>query len=230
MDRIKFKEISIIIPCYNEAQRIESTVKRIMDDLRDVAFFELVLVDDGSTDDTFQALKRIYYNYSGFIRVLSYNKNWGKGHAVYQGIDMSVYPIKLILDADYSVSARYIKNIDFKGYPQQFIVKGQRQQVRRQPIYRIILGKAWQVLVWLMTGLNMDTQCPFTLLRFKKKDYKELHINGFAFDVELLYLAKRKNYLIMPYPVRYYNTKDSKVTITKTIEMFWDLLRIRKKK
>lgn len=227
MDKTKFKEVSIIIPCYNEGSMIEKTIKKIMDDLRDVALFEIILVDDGSTDDTFQALKRIYYNYTGFIRVISYSKNWGKGHAVYQGIDMSIYPIKLILDADYSVSAGYIKNIDFKALPKQFIIKGQRKQVNKQPIYRLFLGKCWQYLVYFWTGLNMDTQCPFTLLRFKKKDYNELKINGFAFDVELLSLARRKNYLIIPYPVRYYNTKNSKVTILKTLDMFSDLVRIR---
>lgn len=218
--------ISFIIPCYNEGKRLRASLnKLIYYALKKDS--QIVLVDDGSTDNTFQIMQDFWARYPKHILVVSSSENFGKGFAVRTGLSLKKYEVALILDADLSVCPSELDTIKHIGN-RHFIIKGERNQVEPQPFYRIFLGKCWQVLVWLRTGIFMDTQCPFTMLYLPKDLIDDLKINGFAFDVEILYKAKKKHIAIIEKPVNYYNDPDSKVTFKKTAQMFWDLLRIRK--
>ena len=220
-------EISIIIPAYNEGKTIKQNVMKVFEFFKQYFKdfdFEIIVVNDGSTDDTLEKLLEIHILP---LKVFSNEKNKGKGFAVRQGLLQSKYDTKLLLDADLSVHPDFIftvpLNTDFD------IFQGQRIQVTRQPLRRIFAGKILKLLVYLMTGIFADTQCPFKILRLPQSFYKSLKIDGFSFDVEILYKAKKQGRKIIYGNVDYYNVEDTRVTFRKTISMFFELLRIRKK-
>lgn len=220
-------KISVIIPCYNEEATIVSTIKKIAFYLELKKYeYEMIVIDDGSTDKTVKKLIRLMKSLKQLFFV-TYSPNKGKGFAVRKGLLLSKYKTKLILDADLSVSIVHLSRM--KPIKGNGIIKGQRVQTIKQPFYRILVGKIWQILVFLRTGIYMDTQNPFTLLKLPEKFYKGLEIDGFAFDVEILYKAKGLGYSIKKVNVVYENKPDSKVTLRKTIAMFFELLRIKKR-
>lgn len=222
-------KISIIIPCFNEEATIVSTIKKIAFYLELKKYeYEIIVIDDGSTDKTVKKFTNLMRTHHRNLFFLSFKQNRGKGVAVRKGLLLSKYKTKLILDADLSVSIVHLSRIKIakKGYS---VIKGQRVQTIKQPFYRILVGKMWKMLVFLRTGLFMDSQCPFFLLNLPDKFYKGLKINGFAFDVEILYKAKQAGYPIKKVNVVYENKPDSKVTLRKTISMFFEILSIRKR-
>lgn len=216
----------MVIPAYNESACIARTVQ----DARRVLTMrgwqvEVVVVDDGSTDGTLEVLRTMR---DAWLNVASFSQNHGKGFAVRIGCLCASNPNILMLDADHSVHAKELNTPGevLAGRQRYFVLKGSREQVVKQPLYRLFAGKVWQALVWLKTGMWMDTQCPFMFMRLPRTFFKKLYINGFAFDVELLKNAKKHNYEVIVQQVRYYNRKDSKVTILKTVAMFYDLLKV----
>lgn len=223
----------MIIPAYNETERLGRTVKEVHDFLSIRKFeFQITIVNDGSTDKTFQKILSLMSQMKN-ISVISYENNKGKGYAVRQGLLQAKYKTCVVLDADNSVS---ITELDyfFEASESYTIFKnpfiyGDREQVVSQPIHRIILGKIFKVLVWMTTGIYADTQCPFKILNIDKQIIKELTIDGFAYDVELFYVLKKHGINGRSMIVSYINEKGSKVTIKKTIQMGIDLLKIRRK-
>lgn len=226
------KKISVIIPAYNEEINLGKTlveINRYFTKSNREYLFEIVVVNDGSTDKTQKIIFESMKNHLPILPV-SYKENKGKGYAVRRGLLEANHDLCLVLDADLSVKLHEfgiaVSKFNLKQH-QLFIVKGQRNQVVRQPLYRIFVGKCWKVLVYLKTGLYLDSQCPFTLLNLPKSFYKELKIDGFAFDVEILNNAKKKNIPIHKMSVDYYNQRDSSVTLKGTIQMFKDLFKIK---
>lgn len=224
------KEISVIIPCYNEAMRISDTVKVVDDYLKQKHFnYEIILVNDGSTDNTLDIILSLSHKYKNLYFFTS-QTNRGKGFAVRQGLLMARYYSKLILDADMSVGITELYKLNWIWLRDIKILKGQRIQVKKQPIHRIFAGKCFKILVWLFTGLYMDTQSPFTFLRLPTEFYQDLKIEGFAFDVEILYNAKLQGIKIEKIDVDYYNEEDSSVKLKHYFLMFKELLEIKKRK
>lgn len=229
----KFK-LSVVIPCYNESNRIEKTIIELTKFFftnRAIFTYELIFIDDGSTDDTYEKVNYMSEQYPN-IRVLTYNRNAGKGFAVRTGLKEAKYDNILILDADLSVKPNNLLNsilwFNFND-TEPFAVIGERIQVIKQPIYRIFAGLCFRNLVKVLFKLPFnDTQNPYKVLHNIHKDfYNYLKTDGFSYDVELLY--KLKQYQIDTYKTRvmYFNDTESKVTIKKAIKMFFELLRIR---
>lgn len=224
--------ISVMIPCYNE----EKIIKKTMDDLVDffeknnkkIFDYELIFVDDGSKDKTFDILTDNHLNRK--IRIISYYSNRGKGYAVRKGLSSAKFNTILILDADLSVRPEEIFKVKnfIKGWDEPFLIIGERRQVIKQPLHRILAGFCFR---WLVKALFYwhynDTQCPYKILNnIPREIYLNLKIDGFSYDVELIKRVNEK-YIIHEQEVKYYNKKESKVTIKKTIRMFFDLLKIR---
>ncbi len=223
------KKISVIIPCYNEQERIEKTVRRSIVFLNDNGFeYEIMLVNDGSTDATLTVFKRLKIQYK-YIDYVSYQKNYGKGFAVSQGLLRSKYFTKVIIDADNSVALTELYKLNWDWIQSTEVIKGQRIQAVRQPIYRLFVGKCFKIIVWIFTGLYLDSQSPFTILRLSQDFYLELEIDGFAYDVEILYIAKQYNIPINKIFVEYKNDFDSKVTFWKSLLMLKEIKKIKKK-
>lgn len=226
--------ISIVIPAYNEEKRLPDTLKKIVVYLASKKYdYELIIVDDGSKDNT----ASIPHNYDPNIKVIKLEKNMGKGAAVRTGMLAATGDIILFTDADSSTPIYEIeKLIPFieQGYD---IVIGSRaldnSQIKiHQPFYREMMGKTFNKIVqfFVIKGIS-DTQCGFKLLKKNaaQKIFSNALVNGFSFDVEMLFLAQKFHLKIKEIPVEWYNDNQSKVNpIFDSINMFIEILKIKK--
>lgn len=228
--------LSVVVPAYNEASRIGPTLERIAEYLQGAfGSYEIIVVDDGSTDETSAVVQDMEPRLSA-IRLIRYTPNTGKGHAVRTGCLASKGNLLLISDADLSTPIEEIEKllafID-DGFDVAIGSRGLQQSdvVVRQSWHREKMGKMFNLLVRLLTiGGIRDTQCGFKL--FKGEIARELFshslIDGFSFDVEILFLAKRAGCRIREVPVRWLNSPNSRVRLLRDpLSMFMELLKIR---
>lgn len=233
------KIVSIIIPAYNEEHRIPSTLKKIVEYCNShVQQFEIIVVDDGSTDRTSQATKDCFLNESFSVgKVLGYRKNRGKGAAIQYGVEHAIGDYILFSDADLSTP---IEELDrffdiLISNPEIDIVIGSRAEhssniLEKQPFYREWMGRVFNVIVRLLLKIEfLDTQCGFKLFSKKAahKIFPMLSISGFSFDVEVIILAKNLGFLIRQVPITWVNDSRSSVSLLgSSLEMFFDVIRI----
>lgn len=225
-------EISVVIPCYNESKILPQSIKileEFFSNVDNIFTYELIFVDDGSTDKTNVILYQ-HYMPSDNIEVVSCSRNRGKGYAVRKGIKSAKYDNILILDADLSVKPNQIfhaMTVLDMGCP--VLLKSQREYTEPQTIIRIFLGWVYSIIhrFWLKTEMR-DTQCPFTLMHDIRKSFAdELTIDGFAYDIEILLKCRKEGIRVNKIRVPYSNNKDSRVTFKKVIRMFIDTIKLR---
>jgi len=227
--------ISIVIPAYNEEAAIASTIKEIIEyhtESKDE--FELIVVDDGSTDNTRKKVKEITENHPQ-VKLTPLRINRGKGYSVREGMLLASKEWVLFLDADNSTSITELDTFRQHMDNQDILIGSRNLKDSKilipQPLVRSMLGKAFPFLVKLFLIKDIaDTQCGFKL--FSKKHTLDLfgkqHCFGWGFDVEILYLAQRKNLAIKELPITWKNNRDSKVSaLLAPVHMFFDLFRIR---
>lgn len=228
-------KISIVIPAYNEEEKIGKTLEEILKYLKNRDYsYELIVIDDGSIDNTLSIVKG-FIRKNKNIRLLRNSKNKGKGYSVKKGIMSAKYPFILFSDSDLSTPILELDKMinEIKSYD---IVIASRNLKKsdiavRQPLFRTLPGKAFSLLVNLITLLGIkDTQCGFKL--FKKSIAREVFpkqtINRWGFDVEILYIAKKLGYKIKEVPVTWVNSEASKLNVLKDpFFMFIELLKIR---
>jgi len=229
-------DISIVIPAYNEENRLGTTIEKVYTYFKKTGMpFEIIVVDDGSKDGTVNIVKNFAIDHPE-VKLRCHLKNKGKGAAVKTGVLAAEGDIILFTDADLSTPIEEFeklkKAID-NGYDIAIGSRGAENSkvVISQPFYRRFIGKFFPFLVRLLIIKDFkDTQCGFKL--FKKEPAKtifnKLYTNGFTFDVEILALAKRENLKIGEIGVVWYNSSESKVSILKDpLKMFLELNRIR---
>ena len=224
---------SIVIPAYNEEHRILSTLEKIITFFHKYRkSFELIIIDDGSTDGTCKIVRNLG---NPNVILLKNTRNRGKGFSVRKGCLAASNDYILVTDADLSTpieellifdntAAKYDLQIGSRKMPtSKLIVK--------QPIYRILAGNLFPILVTLLvTSKYQDTQCGFKVFNRKKTKFifKKLSVNGFSFDVEILYIAQKYGLKIKEIGVIWVNDTRSKVSLVKhTLPMFIDLMKIR---
>lgn len=229
--------LSIIIPAFNEENRLKETLCRISAYL--LARYtdsEIIIVDDGSSDRTIAIANDFARGSRLKIIVLKNDKNQGKGSAVKKGILASSGDFVLFSDADLSTPieelAKFINYIK-DGYD---VVIGSRankdSDIRvSQPWYRQMMGKTFNMLIRILLFRDFnDTQCGFKLFRgdIARCIAKDMKIDGFCFDVEMLYLAKRRHCKIKELGIVWNNSSQSKVKIlNSSLSMFFDLVKVR---
>lgn len=231
--------LSIIIPSYNEEKRIGLTLSKICGFLKTKSYeYEIILVDDGSNDKTILEAKDSELAKTNKLNIIKNVTNKGKGFSVKSGILNSSGEYILFSDADLSTpieeTGKLFGYIE-KGYD---IVIGSRSitgsDVKvHQPFYREKMGRIFNffVNILLISGFN-DTQCGFKLFKgsIAREIGRELTIDGFCFDVEMLYLAKKKGCRIAEVGIVWENSPQSKVrVISSSLAMFIDLLKIRRR-
>jgi dolichyl-phosphate beta-glucosyltransferase len=227
-------ELSVIVPAYNEERRLEPSLHRVLDYLvRRGTTYELLVVDDGSRDATSQVAAKLA---GQGVRVLRHERNRGKGAAVRTGLLASRGRKVLISDADLSTPIEEVEKLEpflQDGTP---LVIGSRgladSQIReRQPFYREMMGRTFNRLIWMfgVRGIR-DTQCGFKLARGEegRQLASELKIEGFAWDVEMIWLARRRGYGIAEVGVVWVNSPDSRVDpIRSSFSMLRDIITMR---
>lgn len=228
--------LSIVIPAYNEEERIGQTLRTIREYLvRQDYAAEMIVVDDGSGDRTAEKATEALRGMKN-ARIIRSPTNIGKGYSVKEGILHSRGELVLFSDADLSTPIEELKKFLpwlQEGYD---VVLGSRAfpdsdiQIR-QNFFRELMGKTFNVFVrlWLIKGIP-DTQCGFKLFRgdVAREIFRLVRTKGFSFDVEALYLCLRSGYKIKQVPVCWRNSPPSKVRIFKSsVQMLLELIMIR---
>ncbi len=229
--------LTVVVPAFNEGKRLPDTLAGLARFLSDPAFAdtEVLIVDDGSTDNTAQIASRIARRDNRF-RLLSYAGNRGKGYAVRYGMLKASGEWRLVTDADLSTPlAEFYKLYQAAVDSDAVVAIGSRALNRKlvsrhQSIFREAGGRFFNLIMRLITGLPFaDTQCGFKLFRSHAANaiFSRQQLDGFSFDVENMYIGQKLGYRILEVPVAWANAAGTKVTIRSTIRAFTDLWRIR---
>jgi dolichyl-phosphate beta-glucosyltransferase len=233
-------QISIVIPAYEEADRLGDTLKKILAYLRESKVnAELIVVDDGSPDKTAAAAESVLADVSDITtKVIRYDQNRGKGFAVKTGLLAASAEIALFSDADLSTPIEEMpKLIDPIRAGEYDVTFGSRALDRsligtHQPWRREQGGKVFNFVVRTLTGMPFwDTQCgfkAFNLIKFRPL-LDLMLIERFGFDVEFLYVASLHRLRLKEIPVRWNNDERSKVSVVRdSIRMFNEVRQIRR--
>jgi len=232
-------KLSVIIPAYNEAQRLPKTLHEAYAWLSEHLphDFEILVVDDGSQDATCAKVQALI-SHMPELSLIQQPENQGKGAAVRRGMLAAQGDIHLFMDADHSTHIREVRQMLplFEARPEVQLIIASRQHPdsdisQHQSWLREHMGKTFNLLMRLSTGIDMpDTQCGFKALRQQasRDIFNQQKLDGFSFDVEILFLASQLNYRTIEIPVQWINEPNSKVRMfIDPIKMFIDILRIR---
>jgi dolichyl-phosphate beta-glucosyltransferase len=213
--------LSVVIPSFNEAGRIGATIRATLDYLeKNSPQSELIVVNDGSTDATSSIARENLAKAAIETRLLENFPNRGKGAAVRTGLLAAQKSIGLFFDADLATPLEEIpKVIEPIERGDVDLAFGSRALDRRligrhQSLIREQGGRVFNLLVRLSSGLPFwDTQCGFKAFRLEvcRPILESARIQGFAFDVELLFLAQRAGLRLREIPVRWNHVEGSKV-------------------
>ncbi len=225
--------LSVVIPAYNEAERLPQSLKRLHAFLAAWGrSYEVLVVDDGSRDDTARLARE-----SGVpgLTVLRNEGNRGKGYSVRRGMLAARGDHRLMTDADLSTPIEELPRLLATQDAGADVVIGSRALPGanievHQPWYRENMGRVFNLLVRALAvpGLR-DTQCGFKLwsARAANEAFAAARLDGFSFDVETLFVARRRGYRIVEIPVTWRNDAATRVGMLGGFLAFPDLLRIR---
>ncbi len=234
MDNIR---LSVVIPAYNEERRLPKTLFEIGKYLEKQSYgYEIVVVSDGSKDKTAQVVRDLSSKIKN-LRIIDNKENHGKGYVTRQGMMEGKGDYLLFTDADNSTSIDQVEKM-WQFFEKGFnVVIGSRDIKGAvldppQSVSRRVLGNIFSLLTQIICGTwgIKDSQCGFKGLSRKAVQdiMPKCRIDRFAFDPEILILAKRKGYKIKEIPVHWKNDLESKVKLKSIFEMLFDLFKIRK--
>ncbi|MBD2188944.1 dolichyl-phosphate beta-glucosyltransferase [Pseudanabaena mucicola] len=242
--------LSIILPAYNEEKRLLISMEQLRKQLTsiltniaevlgdEVDVFEIIIVNDGSTDQTSSIVRAYINNFPDFdLKLIELSQNQGKGYAVKMGVEAARGKYIAFMDADLSTPPTELPKlitaiqkdcaiaIGSRGLPQSEIIE-------HQPLYRELMGKAFNTLVRLLVinGIH-DTQCGFKVFRTHeaKQIFRLLQTARFGFDVEILVIAQELGIPIREIPITWYNSAHSSVSpFRDSWEMFYSLLAMKR--
>jgi len=199
-------DLSVILPAFNESHIIEETLDRVDSAVRQTGLgYEIVVVDDGSVDDTKRKAAN-YANNNGHVKVVGYKKNRGKGHAIKTGFQCAKGNSVVFIDSDLDIDPQLILRY-FEALIQGDIVIGSKwhpQSSVEIPFVRRVLSHAFNVLVRLLTGVRLrDTQTGLKAVRKKALDkvFSRLVVKRYAYDAELLAVANIYGLRVVEMPI-----------------------------
>ncbi len=227
--------LSVVIPAYNEEKRLERTLTSIHSYLVERGgSFEIIVVNDGSKDDTIGVVTTFAKHNAG-VRLISYTANQGKGHAVRAGVLAARGEKILFDDADGSSPIEELERLEAALNNGASVVIGSRAKpdpTRKVHAlaHRKFIGNSFNTIVnALVLGDIYDTQCGFKLFTSKAaRDIFSVAVeNGFAFDVEILCIAKMRGYKTAEVAINWSNVAGSKINVwTDSLKMFAQVVRI----
>jgi len=230
-------DVSVVIPAYNEEKRLAESLPRVMSFFGGKDFSaEIVVVDDGSRDRTADLAGELLAGSAVPGRVISHSPNRGKGYAVRRGFKEAKGRILLFSDADLSTPIEEFDRLRDALDEGADVAIGSRALAEsrvevHQPWYRERMGKTFNLLVRALAVKGIqDTQCGFKAFRGDavRPMLPYLIIDGFAFDVEMLFLARKRGLEIREIPVKWRNDPNTRVNaFSDSSRMLLELLRIR---
>lgn len=226
--------LSLIIPAYNEGERLPQTLPGVFDFLESQAYsFEIILVNNNSGDDT-REIALEFAKTRPYLHVLD-EMTQGKGAAVRAGMLAATGEYLFMADADFSMPVAEIAKFLPPRLGHYDVAIGSRETpgaVRyNEPQYRHFMGRVFNfyVKVLAIPGFE-DTQCGFKCFRREVAHdiLPSQTIDGWAFDVELLFIALKRGYQIIEVPIHWYYGENSRVSpVRDTVNMIREVLRIR---
>jgi len=231
------RSISIIIPAYNEEKRLPAALKQVIGYLQRGKWpvAEVLVVDDGSVDGTVQVAERMQAEFPA-LRVLRNPGNRGKGYAVRHGMLECRGEWALFTDADLSAPIEELDKLwQATEKAGADVAVGSRALDRRligvhQSWFRENAGRLFNLVMRIITGLPFrDTQCGFKLFEAgaAREIFKRQILDGFGFDVEVLFIGRRLGYREIEVPVRWNDVAGTKVSTWRGVAAFLDPLLVR---
>lgn len=229
------RKISVVIPAYNEENRLPRTLNETARYLSTRPYdWEILVVNDGSHDATSDVV-RAYTIQDTRIRLLQYGQNRGKGYAVRYGMKCATGDIHVFMDADNSTSIDHLEK--FLPFIQQGfdVVIGSRDVDGatisvHQPKWKELLGDMGNLWIqfWAVPGIK-DTQAGFKMFTKKASQdiFPRLTIDRWGFDVEALAVARMKGYRISEQPIHWVNDPNSKVSGSAYLEVLKEVVQVR---
>lgn len=234
--RVVIQKLSVVVPAYNEELRLGATLTRMIEYFSAQARpWEVLVVDDGSRDGTAK-LVREFEQKNPNVKLVSNDRNRGKGYTVRHGMRTATGDAVLFSDADLSSPIEEVEKLIPQLELGHDVVIGSRDIIGSkievpQPLFRRVMGYSFMVLRdWIAVSGFRDTQCGFKLFRKAAAEqiFPRGRVDGFCFDVEILAIAKSLGFRMMEVPVVWRNDERSTVNpIGDPLKMFLDLFRIR---
>ena len=228
--------LSLILPVYNEPHRLQAGLKLAVNYLKKQSYsWEVIVVDDGSTDTSTSNWWSGISRNSPEVKLIRTARNFGKGHAIRLGVAVGRGDYIIFSDIDFSVAITYLPQFLSALKKSDMAIGSRRLSASRitqhQPLLREYLGRGFTQLSNWILGLNhSDLTCGFKAFRSKpaKDLFSHQQLNRWAFDAEILFLAKKFHYRVTEIPVTWHNNPFTKVNLFKdTITSLISLAQIR---
>lgn len=229
-------QLSIVIPAYNESARIEDALERVMSCVAEQGWdAEVLVVDDGSKDDTAAIVKR-WMNDHPRLHLVQNPGNRGKGYSVRNGLLQAAGNIVMFTDADLSAPMEEAERLIAAIHDGADVAIGSRwldraRQTIHQPLYRQFFGRCFNWITRTVMGLPFkDTQCGFKAFRREAAQviFRLQTIERWGFDPEILFIAQKLKYEIREVPVTWGHDERSRISYLKDgMKMLEDMARIR---
>ena len=227
--------LSIIIPAHNEANRLPNTLEQVFAFLAKQSFTsEVIVVENGSQDNTLEVANNFLQQHAN-LRVIQ-NDRSGKGLAIQRGVEDAKGEYLFLCDADLSMPIEELSKFIPPQLQNVDIAIASREApgaVRYdEPYYRHFTGRIFNILIRLLVLPTLqDTQCGFKCIRAEvaRDIFRYQTLTGWAFDVEMLFIARHHHYQVVEIPIHWYYNADSKISVLRdSLRMFLDLLTIRR--
>jgi dolichyl-phosphate beta-glucosyltransferase len=223
--------LSIIIPAYNEANRLPKTLENLFSFLANQPYLaEVLVIENGSQDSTYQTAMAFTERFPR-LRVLRETQR-GKGRAVQRGMLSAVGEYRFMCDVDFSMPVEEINRFlppQLSGYDVAIASREAAGAVRyNEPLYRHLVGRFYNRLIRLLALPGL--QCGFKCFRgaLAEEIFLSQTLPGWSFDVEVLFIARQRGYRIVEVPIPWYFNPESKITVWRdSLRMAIDLLTIR---
>jgi dolichyl-phosphate beta-glucosyltransferase len=234
-------KLSIIIPAYNEADRIVRTLENTLLYLNAQNYLsEVIVVSDGSTDGTKTVAKGFDPGEKVTLRVLEYHPNRGKGYAVRYGMLEGAGELILFMDADYSVPIDAVeRGVDLLKTGHDVAIASRAlagsEVDQHQNIFRELSAKIYTFIQNHHLGIRyQDTQCGFKIYtrRAVQVLFGKQRLDSVIFDPEILWLAKQEGFKVAEFPVKWSHVADSRIqydSLKKSMFVFQELFKIKKR-
>ena len=217
--------LSIVIPAHNEAERIGKTLEEYLKVFKDA---EIIVVLNGCTDNTKEVVEKFD------VKILEFKEKLGKGGAIIEGFKVARGEILVFADADGSTPPEEVLKV-VEHAKKHGAAIGSRwlkesKILVKQPLSRRIASRAFNILVRIILGLKFkDTQCGCKAFKREiiEDIVEDIKTKNYAFDVELLYLLKKKGIKIVEIPITWINKKGSKLKLKDIFEMLFSIFKIR---